>query len=620
MVPRIGNLAEVLAWRALLTIWFMAAPPAAHASDRRPDIIDDFEGSATLQRWRFSSSAQGGAATGEIKAGPGHRGTGAVLSYQLLCEARSSCDARVAAVWRPARPLPKRRNPAISLWVRFPADVDLFLAVTDSRGQTLQFPIGTSLERIEPGEWQYVVTPLSTRSGGDQGRRIKKELNGQIVEIAVSAGARDRQSVQGSVSFDDVRWRDSQEIFQVGAAVGANGRTAQSMELERRLGVNIHVLGDNRALDRAHAVGFGFVRMDLLWSNVERGGRYRFFGYDALLRSLEVRGMGALLILDYGHPNHGGSTPRAPADVAAFGRFAEAAAAHFKGRNVRYEIWNEPDTSQFWTPAPNASEYTALLREAVAGILRADPGAKISSGGVSRFDEQFLREAITPDLSGQLSAIAVHPYPKTGPETIVPDLVFLRDKVARRAGPHLEIWDTEWGYSSSASSEGVHPNGHDPASRMRQAELAVREILTVVAVDLPLAVWYDLRDDGPDGANPEQNYGLLDSEGEEKPAMQAIRRLLASVRGYKYAGLIQETPAGMHAMRFEGTADTKIIVWTDQAGVPQTVEYPEHDLISASGLMGEILRSKHGHGGMMRVNLNEGAGPIYLTFRTGSGR
>jgi hypothetical protein len=90
------------------------------------------------------------------------------------------------------------------------------------------------------------------------------------------------------------------------------------------------------------AAGFGFVRMDVMWANVERDGRYRWRPYDALLRALEARGMGVLWILDYGHPSHGGAVPRTTQDIAAFGQFAEAAAAYFKGRSVQYEIWNEP--------------------------------------------------------------------------------------------------------------------------------------------------------------------------------------------------------------------------------------------------------------------------------------
>ncbi len=150
--------------------------------------------------------------------------------------------------------------------------------------------------------------------------------------------------------------------------------------------MNVHRFRGNAAFDSARDAGFRFARADLLWERVERGGTYRFQAYDGLMNALEARGMGALLILDYGHPDHGGKVPRTAEDIAAFGRFAEAAAKHFKGRDVRYEIWNEPDIAQFWSPKPNAQEYATLLREAVSAIRRADPAAKIVSGGVSRLD------------------------------------------------------------------------------------------------------------------------------------------------------------------------------------------------------------------------------------------
>jgi hypothetical protein len=81
------------------------------------------------------------------------------------------------------------------------------------------------------------------------------------------------------------------------------------------------------------------------------------------------------------------------------------------------------------------------------------------------------------------------------------------------------------------------------AVQQRQAALAVREMLTVWALGLPLAVWYDLRDDVPDRANPEHNYGLLDASGNEKPAMVAIRNFLGAAGVRKYADMIQRRQA-----------------------------------------------------------------------------
>jgi hypothetical protein len=367
--------------------------------------------------------------------------------------------------------------------------------------------------------------------------------------------------------------------------------------------VNIHLLQDDHSLDLAHSASFSFVRMDMLWSNVERGGRYRFPAYDALMRALEARGMGVLWILDYGHPDHGGDTPRTPQDVAAFGRFAEAAAVHFKGRNVRYEIWNEPNTGHFWPPAPSPSEYAALLREAVQAIHRGDPAAQVSSGGLARVDDSFLRRAVDRELAASLAAIGIHPYPKSGPESFVFAARTLRDWAATTLGERVEIWDTEWGYSST------------DIGRRRQAVLAVREMLTVWSLGLPLAVWYDLRDDGPDPANPEHNYGLLDASGIEKPAMTAMRNFITAAGVRKYAGMVQGTPAGVHAMRFDGSSDTLLIVWTDRVGGRTVVQYPRQNAISATDIMGKAVKNKERKSGMAEVGVEEAAGPVYIRFQ-----
>jgi polysaccharide biosynthesis protein PslG len=386
------------------------------------------------------------------------------------------------------------------------------------------------------------------------------------------------------------------------------------------IGVNVHRFRGNAALDLAREAGFRFVRADLLWERVERGGAYRFQTYDALMNALEARGMGALLILDYGHPDHGGKVPRTAADIAAFGRFAEAAAARFKGRDVRYEIWNEPDIVQFWPPKPNAQEYSALLREAVSAIHRADPAAKVVSGGVSRLDLKFLRKAIDPGLAAGLSAIGVHPYPKADPEKMGPELEKLREWARQSFGERLEIWDTEWGYSSTNSTGNALGNGHSDEARLRQARFAVREMLTVWNVGFPLAVWYDMQDDGADAENPEQNYGLLDANGAPKPAMLAVRTVMTAVKGRQYAGMIRRAPSGMHAMRFDGPADVLFIVWNDKAGKRQTIRYIKDNLLSVTGLIGNTVELKADSSGEAQMEMDEASGPIYLLWKGQPGR
>ena len=65
----------------------------------------------------------------------------------------------------------------------------------------------------------------------------------------------------------------------------------------------------------------------------------------------------ALVILDYGNPLYdGGAPPRTDGARQAFARWAVAAAKHFQGRGMMWEIYNEPNNAQFWPPRPKAEQ------------------------------------------------------------------------------------------------------------------------------------------------------------------------------------------------------------------------------------------------------------------------
>src|SRR5579864_9456344 len=110
-----GDAARILSWVAIALV---APRPATSAvSDKTVSVIDDFDGPNALQGWRFDSIPE---SAGGLALGPGHREHGAVLAYRLPCGRETGCNGYAAARWTPVSPLPKQRDPALSLWVRFP--------------------------------------------------------------------------------------------------------------------------------------------------------------------------------------------------------------------------------------------------------------------------------------------------------------------------------------------------------------------------------------------------------------------------------------------------------------------------------------------------------------------
>ncbi len=575
--------------------------------------IADFEGANPLAGWTVSKDPEFPSAEGSLALGPGHSGRGAVFEYRFRC-AGARCGGSAAAMWTPPKPVPFKHKGAVSMWIRATAGAKLTLLVRDPNEGTHRYPFEvTTLEHPDGGNWRQVVIPLAAKSTGYWDDDHNGPPKGRMASIGILAEARYPMAMNGSVSFDDLELLESPDrSFTLGAAMPLDPAPPASAKLAPRLGVNIHTLSDENLLDQVQDAGFTFVRADLLWAQAERNGRYRFGAYDRLLNALEKHGMGALWILDYGHPQHGGDPPRTRDDVTAFARYAEATAAHFKGRNVRYEVWNEPDVERFWPPRPNPVEYSALLREAAAAIHRADPAARVASGGLARIDLPFLQAVIAAGGAGDMNAAGVHPYRRLAPETLAAELPLLSQLMATAGGANLEIWDTEWGYASyDYFSKNLRGDGHSAAGLDRQAVLACREALAVWALGLPVAVWYDLRDDGGDPRNPEHNYGLLDANGAAKPAMKALRVLAQVAREHTYAGTIRDVPDGAHAMLLESSADQVCVVWSEQPDARITLRVPLEGIVSATNLMGEPVKWKNAHG-EAEIALVETAGPVYV--------
>jgi polysaccharide biosynthesis protein PslG len=311
------------------------------------------------------------------------------------------------------------------------------------------------------------------------------------------------------------------------------------------VGVNIHfVTGHQRDLDAIAGAGFKWIRMDFGWEGIERKpGEYDWSGYGELLGNLERRGLRALFILDYSNPlyeqtvtspnpmNHQPhkttASPQQPESIAAYARWAAAAAKHFHGRPVVWEIWNEPNI-QFWSPKPDVKQYLAMALAAGKAIRQAEPTATLVGPATSGFPWEFLESCFQGGLLQYLDAVSVHPYrdPKSPPETAAADYRKLRQLIDRyapagRAG-RLPILSGEWGYSSF--SRGV--------SLERQAAFITRQQLANALAGVPLSIWYDWKNDGTDPNENEHNFGTVLPDLSPKPAYLAIQTLTHELSGY----------------------------------------------------------------------------------------
>ena len=142
-------------------------------------------------------------------------------------------------------------------------------------------------------------------------------------------------------------------------------------------GVNIHFTGLPHDLHMIAEAGFKFIRMDLVWSRVEKTkGVYDFkgSGYDSLTLGCEEPGIRVLYILDYSNELYESDrSVRTEAGRLAFAAFAETAAKRYAGKGILWEVWNEANIKQFWSPQPSVDDYCKLVEATAPRIRNADP-------------------------------------------------------------------------------------------------------------------------------------------------------------------------------------------------------------------------------------------------------
>ena len=173
-------------------------------------------------------------------------------------------------------------------------------------------------------------------------------------------------------------------------------------------GVGVHFneiylkdINDEKDLEMIAAAGFRLVREDFRLDKIERNrGEYDWSEYDRIAAGLERHGLRPYFILCYSNPLYeqavtnlnpagGGAnrvtlSPQHLESIAAYARWAAAAAEHFHGQRVIWEIWNEPNGVSFWKPKPDAAQYTALALAAAKAIRTTDPQACLVAPATAR--------------------------------------------------------------------------------------------------------------------------------------------------------------------------------------------------------------------------------------------
>lgn len=306
-------------------------------------------------------------------------------------------------------------------------------------------------------------------------------------------------------------------------------------------------------LDGIAALGVRWVRLDIQWHRVqpERPGAYDWAETDRIVQALLKHNLQPVAMVSY--------TPVwarlaecertamcAPYDPDDYGRFVAAAAGRYKASIQYWELWNEPNTKKFFEPGADPDRYANMLKAAYPRIKDANSAAIVITGGTApattpndgdMLATDFLRALYDAGAQQYFDAVAHHPYTNpASPAKSTPydgwgQLASLHNIMAAHSDGGKLVWATKYGFPTGGSGNAAtarypEPGSADHVTEARQADL-LSDALSAYR-NLPWAgpiFWYTYRDTKTGSSDTEDNYGLIRTNGQPKPAYNKLRDL-----------------------------------------------------------------------------------------------
>lgn len=200
-----------------------------------------------------------------------------------------------------------------------------------------------------------------------------------------------------------------------------------------------------------------------VWNKLEgRPGSFDFSALDHEFALAREHGVSLLLLLQSpptwasARPEESGccganalpGTRAEPKDLEKWENYVRTVATRYKGRDVAYELWNEPDVPRFYSGTPR--DLVEMCRTAYKVIKQVDSSTIVvspSMSGGSKTAIPFLDAFLAAGGGNCVDVIGFHFYvAPQPPEAMLPKINAVKSTMARY-GVRKPIWNTEIGWN-----------------------------------------------------------------------------------------------------------------------------------------------------------------------------
>jgi hypothetical protein len=200
-----------------------------------------------------------------------------------------------------------------------------------------------------------------------------------------------------------------------------------------------------------------------------------------------------------------------------------------------WQIWNEPNLENYFSPRPSAKKYAQLLKIAHGAITSQDRGATIVLAGMPGYGKprawKFLSQLYhISGIKRDFDATALHPYARSLSQ-LKAEVTRVRQVMKKHGDGNTSLWFTELGWGSG------HPDKFGLNKGLKGQKRLLSQSFKLIlnrraSWHVQRVFWFDWRDPGRNSNAAGtcsfcRSAGLLRHNRHPKPAWRAFKRFSA---------------------------------------------------------------------------------------------